>query len=316
MRVRPAGLVAVALVLGATLVNNSIPGLGALSMAERRINLRLPPLPGQGAARAGREGDSDVWAVARPAGEDRPEGPASGAARRLDGMEILSLVLTVGRRGPLEVVTNARTVGQLLGALGVGVGPADLVRPVGASTLWPWMHLRVIRVRTAFRTEVVELPFETLIRHSKELDLGAVRVLEEGRAGRAERTYRVTLRNGVEVRRVLVAERVLALPDRRVVLRGIGPVEPPEWVLGSHRQVGQASWYDFCPVDGYYAAHLTIPKGTAVTVRNLDNGRTVTVVINDRGPYGVPGRIIDLCAPAFAAIAPLGQGVANVELTW
>jgi len=51
-------------------------------------------------------------------------------------------------------------------------------------------------------------------------------------------------------------------------------------------------------------------------VRNLDNGKTVTVVINDRGPYGVPGRIIDLCKPAFAAIAPLGQGVANVEITW
>ena len=67
---------------------------------------------------------------------------------------------------------------------------------------------------------------------------------------------------------------------------------------------------------GMHAAHLTLPKGTAVTVTNLDNGKTVTVVINDRGPYGVPGRIVDLCKPAFAAIAPLGQGVANVEITW
>jgi rare lipoprotein A (peptidoglycan hydrolase) len=40
------------------------------------------------------------------------------------------------------------------------------------------------------------------------------------------------------------------------------------------------------------------------------------VVINDRGPYGVPGRIIDLCDSAFAQIAPLGQGVADVRITW
>jgi rare lipoprotein A len=65
-----------------------------------------------------------------------------------------------------------------------------------------------------------------------------------------------------------------------------------------------------------HAAHLTLPFGTTVTVRDLDNGKSVTVVINDRGPYGVPGRIIDLCAPAFAVIAPLSQGVANVQISW
>jgi rare lipoprotein A len=51
-----------------------------------------------------------------------------------------------------------------------------------------------------------------------------------------------------------------------------------------------------------------------VTVTNLDNGKSVTVVINDRGPYG--GRSIDLSEEAFAQIAPLGQGVAHVRLTW
>jgi len=49
-------------------------------------------------------------------------------------------------------------------------------------------------------------------------------------------------------------------------------------------------------------------------VTNLDNGRSVTVVINDRGPFG--GRIIDLSPEAFSAIASLGQGVAHVRLTW
>ncbi len=51
-----------------------------------------------------------------------------------------------------------------------------------------------------------------------------------------------------------------------------------------------------------------------VTVTNLANGKTVQVVINDRGPFG--GRIIDLSDEAFARIAPLSQGVCQVQLSW
>jgi rare lipoprotein A len=50
-------------------------------------------------------------------------------------------------------------------------------------------------------------------------------------------------------------------------------------------------------------------------VTNLDNGSQVTVTINDRGPYA-EGRIVDLCDGAFAQIAPLQQGVADVKITF
>jgi rare lipoprotein A (peptidoglycan hydrolase) len=78
---------------------------------------------------------------------------------------------------------------------------------------------------------------------------------------------------------------------------------------------GQASWYH-CPTEGSFAAQHQILRGTTVTITNLDNGRKVTVIIDDRGPYGIPGRIIDLCSSAFTRIAPLGQGVADVEISW
>ncbi len=41
------------------------------------------------------------------------------------------------------------------------------------------------------------------------------------------------------------------------------------------------------------AAHKTLPFGSVVRVTNLNNGRSVTVRINDRGPY-VAGKCIDL----------------------
>lgn len=61
------------------------------------------------------------------------------------------------------------------------------------------------------------------------------------------------------------------------------------------------------------AAHKTLPFGTEVKVTNLYNGKSVTVGINDRGPF-VRGRIIDLTRAAFSQIARLDKGLAKVEI--
>jgi rare lipoprotein A len=61
-------------------------------------------------------------------------------------------------------------------------------------------------------------------------------------------------------------------------------------------------------------AHKTLPFGTRVKVKNRANNKTVTIRINDRGPF-IAGRCVDLTPRAFKAIAPLSQGVANVTVT-
>jgi rare lipoprotein A len=61
------------------------------------------------------------------------------------------------------------------------------------------------------------------------------------------------------------------------------------------------------------AAHRQLPFGTLVMVRNLDNGRSVVVRINDRGPY-VGDRLIDLSAGAANVLGMMGSGVARVEI--
>jgi rare lipoprotein A len=62
------------------------------------------------------------------------------------------------------------------------------------------------------------------------------------------------------------------------------------------------------------AAHKSLPFGTRVRVTHLGNGRSVTVTINDRGPY-IAGRIIDLSRAAASAISMTGQGVARIRMT-
>ena len=63
------------------------------------------------------------------------------------------------------------------------------------------------------------------------------------------------------------------------------------------------------------AAHKTLPFGTVVKVRNLQNGKTIKVRINDRGPYA-KGRIIDLSEEAAKKLNMINQGVAEVELKY
>jgi len=61
------------------------------------------------------------------------------------------------------------------------------------------------------------------------------------------------------------------------------------------------------------AAHRTLPFGTRVRVTSLDNGRSVVVRVNDRGPF-VSGRVIDLSPAAARQLDMLRAGVARVKL--
>jgi rare lipoprotein A len=90
-------------------------------------------------------------------------------------------------------------------------------------------------------------------------------------------------------------------------------------------ETGVASWYgipyhgqraasgEIYDMEKLTAAHRTLPFQTVVEVTNLDNGKRVTVRINDRGPF-VKGRILDLSHAAAKQIDMLGPGTARVRL--
>jgi rare lipoprotein A len=60
-------------------------------------------------------------------------------------------------------------------------------------------------------------------------------------------------------------------------------------------------------------AHRTLPFGTRVLVTNLENNRSVEVIVNDRGPF-VSGRIADLSAAAARRIGMVANGVVEALL--
>ena len=106
---------------------------------------------------------------------------------------------------------------------------------------------------------------------------------------------------------------------------GVIPRTPSSDTLATLGE-GRASWYgpnfhgkltangEIFDMNDLTAAHRTLPFNTMVRVDNLDNGRTIVVRINDRGPY-VDNRIIDLSRKAAADLGMISAGTASVRLS-
>ena len=111
-----------------------------------------------------------------------------------------------------------------------------------------------------------------------------------------------------------------------------GALYHPLHTAEGYDEKGVASWYGR-PFHGrktasgetynmfdYTAAHKTLPIPSCVQVTNLDNGKTIVVRINDRGPYksdlgtDTSNRIIDLSLKAAMQLGFHENGLANVEV--
>ena len=98
------------------------------------------------------------------------------------------------------------------------------------------------------------------------------------------------------------------------------PAEQP-----NYDEVGLASWYgdefngkptangELFDMNGISAAHATLPMPSIVEVTNLENGRSIQVRLNDRGPFH-PGRIIDLSRGAAQQLGFFNKGTAQVRV--
>ncbi|MDA7514370.1 septal ring lytic transglycosylase RlpA family protein [bacterium] len=94
-------------------------------------------------------------------------------------------------------------------------------------------------------------------------------------------------------------------------------------------EVGEASWYDESKYFGLVrgdtslgervmpfavsGAHKTLPIPCRVKVSNLENGKTVKLRLNDRGPF-IPGRIIDVTPRAAGKLGFKKDGLAQVRV--
>jgi rare lipoprotein A len=152
-------------------------------------------------------------------------------------------------------------------------------------------------------------------------------ITDRGTHAQSNRGPRLLLRAGLAIETVILLTGCIHRHRQAATLPipplpGVPPSAAPQGQLGVE---GIASWYggsdngrptasgEIYNMYAMTAAHRTLPFGTLVRVHDLDNGRSVDVRINDRGPF-VAGRIIDLSYAAAEAMRLVGPGTAHVQL--
>lgn len=200
--------------------------------------------------------------------------------------------------------TTLPTTLAILNEHGVVLDEDDLVSPAREIAVAENEVIVVTRVEIREEYKDATIHFATTVNEDDELSWRTKKVTQKGEKGVKRTTYRVSYHNGKEVNRKTLKTETIKEPVTEIVTQGT-------YVKLGKKHTGAASWYAWTGTMA--AANPWLPKGSYVKVTNVDNGKSVIVVINDRGPF-VPGRIIDLDKVAFAKIASVGAGVINVKM--
>jgi uncharacterized protein YabE (DUF348 family) len=209
-----------------------------------------------------------------------------------------------------SISSTAPTVGALLQQIGLRVSTLDKVTPSITAALPGTAVVRIVRITQTTERQNTDVPFKQTTKRSDKVELGVESTAQTGANGLTQKVFRKTFQDGKLVSTVLASTQVVRQPRDEIKL--IGNHQPS---CGCHdgSASGMATWYS---IGGLTSASPTLPFGTVVKVTNTDNGRSVNVVIRDRGPYAGSDRIIDLSPTAFAQIGGLGTGIVPVQLEW
>ncbi|EFS42149.1 septal ring lytic transglycosylase RlpA family protein [Cutibacterium acnes] len=250
------------------------------------------------------------------------------------------VTVTIG--GKTQKITAVGTVADALKAAKVEVDSSDAVNPGLGTPLSDGMKIILTMVDQKSQKRRVAVPFSTKKVEDSSLPKGEIKVITKGVNGINEETWTVVFKDGKKVSEKKVSSKVVNAPVTQVVKVGTktasssspstrsssashrstasqssDPVTSGTTCLASTYGEGDgtaggptASGETFDP-SAFTAASKTLPLGSTIRVTNVSNGRTVTVRINDRGPY-VGGRCLDLSTAAMNAIAP-GQGLVTVR---
>ncbi len=211
-------------------------------------------------------------------------------------------ILADGKRETVPVL--ATTVEDVLTEAHVTLDDDDIVEPARNIFATEELVVTVTRVKIEEVSVEKSVAFSAKTGEDETLSWRKTIVTQKGEKGVDRLVYRVSSHDGKEVNRKLIRTERIKEPVTEIVTQGT-------YVKLGKSHTGGASWYAFTGTMA--AANPWLPKGSYVKVTNLENGKSVIVVINDRGPF-VPGRIIDLDKVAFAKIASVGAGVITVKM--
>ena len=202
--------------------------------------------------------------------------------------------------GKREVTTHKRSLGDALDDAGIVVNSSDVVSSAMAAPVVNGSSISITRISTQAVTETVTDPFATQEVDDDTLDKGTTKVETEGQDGIVTNTYDVTLKDGVEVSRVLSISAVTQARVDKVVHVGTKEKATPAASAASSASTSSA---EAASSGGYVApageaqqiAHDMIGGygwgedqfSCLVSLWNKESGWRVTAA-NPSGAYGIP----------------------------
>ena len=201
----------------------------------------------------------------------------------------------------IEDTLVAKNVSGALAENSIILSRLDKVSPDLFYPLNNDLEIIVTRINIEQKTEEEKIDFKITAKKDSELGWREKKIEQAGEKGIKEIKYEITYKNGKEISRKILEQRVTKEPVNQVEVQGT------YMKLGKAKK-GEASHY--ASSWGELNASRDIPRGGYAKVTNLDNGKSVVVKINDYGPQS-PIRIIDLSYSSFTTIATAGQGIAH-----
>jgi uncharacterized protein YabE (DUF348 family) len=119
-----------------------------------------------------------------------------------------------------SVNTTSRSVADLLTELNITLDADDRVTPDPQTLLTEGAQIQVDRVEVTEKTVKEKIDFDTKVTKNSSMWISEKKVTTAGKAGKAERTYRITTVNGKEDSRELLSEKVLTKPVTQVEVHG------------------------------------------------------------------------------------------------
>lgn len=236
----------------------------------------------------------------------------------------LGLTVTADGRDVPVTLRPGGTVADALAAAGITLRAADEVSPGLTTAATAGVPITVTRVTHDSVQGKETVPFRVVTKNDASIPKGTTKIVTPGRNGVVGYTMARTLKNGVVAGQQRVGSWVITGTVDQVVAKGTGsaasrpttPAPAAPAPAAGHVQTGSATHYGTNPYGAGYCASRTAPKGSRLTVTNVATGASTTCIVNDFGPEAWTGRILDLHPSNFAQIAPLGQGVVNVRVSW
>ncbi|NNU85163.1 DUF348 domain-containing protein [Geobacillus sp. BMUD] len=212
-----------------------------------------------------------------------------------------------------QVWTTSTTVADFLKQQGIQLGQLDRIEPSLHETVKEQMTIRVIRVKKV--TDVVEEPvdFAVVTKRDDSLPKGERRVIQPGEKGTVQKTYEVTLENGKETARKLIAAKMVKESKARIVAIGTKTVRP---VAAPDRPSSRGSDHaakEFYVTATAYTAYCAGCSGITSTGINLRKNPSAKVIAVD--PSVIPlGSKVYVEGYGYAIAADTGSGIRGYKI--